>query len=86
MLISLAQTFVMTNTGAKYKGYIEEVQEFPEFHMCLFLKEQFECINSIPYSNRILYFDATRGLVKVPKNKFGELILNYICLLKDIKK
>jgi len=51
----------------KILGFIQTIKSYPSFHMILIMKHQLECIYSIEEENRILHFDSTGGLVKIPK-------------------
>ena len=51
----------------KIQGFIQTIKSFPSFHMILIMRHQLECIYSIEEENRILHFDSTGGLVKIPK-------------------
>ena len=71
-------------------GYIQDIGVNP-FYMHLYLNESLECVHKTPKSERILFFDATGGLVNIPNknNRASEItdnkrILNYFALFKGV--
>jgi hypothetical protein len=88
-LISADALAYEVSIGEKFKGYIQK-SNFTKFvSIICFMEPQFNCINKTPMSRRICAFDATGGLVKIPKNRTlnqsreYNRILNYYLILMD---
>ena len=66
-LKSVADAINLTNGNEHLSGYVESLRDFPYYEMILLTPKQLNCIKSVSEKNRILYLDATGGLVKIPK-------------------
>lgn len=47
--------------------YVREIKDNPYFHMVLIMDKQLEAVHHVKPENRILHFDATGGMVDIPK-------------------
>ncbi len=65
-------------------AYVSEITITSQFSFILIRKHQLEVLHMIPSHDRIAFFDATGGLVKIPKSKSKSYnkILNYVLILK----
>ncbi|RNA06625.1 hypothetical protein BpHYR1_002505 [Brachionus plicatilis] len=67
-LKSVADAINLTNGNEHLSGYVGSLRDLPYYEMILLTPKQLNCIKSVSEMNRILYLDATGGLVKIPKN------------------
>ena len=66
-LKAVADSINLTSGNDVLNGYIESIRDSPFYEMILLSQKQLNCIKSVPEKDRILYVDATGGLVKIPK-------------------
>ncbi|CAF0855429.1 unnamed protein product [Brachionus calyciflorus] len=68
-LKSVNDSINLTMGNDYLNGYIESIRDTPFYEMILLSQKQLECIKTVPEDERILYVDATGGLVKIPKSE-----------------
>ncbi|CAF0919511.1 unnamed protein product [Brachionus calyciflorus] len=91
-LKSLTDSINLTMSNDHLNGYIESIRDTAFYEMILLSLKQLECIKSVPEDERILYVDATGGLVKIPKSCTSmdrvdyKHILHYFCLMNSLSK
>lgn len=70
-LKAVSDSINLTTGNQIFNGYVESIRDTPFYEMVLLSQKQLDCIKSVPEKNRILYLDATGGLVKIPKKYFN---------------